>query len=119
MHPELRRAYDGEMTAATDLYATGDFQLAFSRLERAHILGQSYNLAHARTHWWMLKVGWKQGDLVEVSGQLLRIIGALLLSRIWVPIGNTGGAHVPPFQPMPIPEDLQRILTAYGPGVRR
>ena len=119
MHAELRRAFETEMTAATGLYAAGDFPSAFLHLERAHILGQSYNLAHARTHWWMFKVGWKRRDLVELSGQLPRILGALLLSRIWVPIGNTGGARVPPFQPMPIPEDLQRILTTYGPGAHR
>ena len=119
MHPELRRTYEQEMTTAADLYAVGDLGPAFTHLERAHILGQSYNLAHARTHWWMLKVGWKRGDLVEVSGQLPRILGALLLSRIWVPIGNTGGARVPPFQAMPIPKDLQQVLTMYGPGAHR
>lgn len=115
MHPELRRAYDGEMTTAVSQYAAGELLLAFSHLERAHILGQSYNLAHARTHWWMLKVGWKRRDVVEVMGQIPRIIGALMLSRIWVPIGNTGGTRVPPFQSMPIPEDLQRLLNMYGP----
>ncbi len=118
MHPELRRAYDTEMKAAAGLYAAGDLRLAFSHLERAHILGQSYNLAHARTHWWMLKVGWKSRDLVEMSGQLPRILGALIFSRIWVPIGNTGGARVPPFQSMPIPEDLQLLLNEYGPDSR-
>lgn len=119
MHPELRRAYDAEMTAAADLYAAGDLRPAFTHLERAHILGQSYNLAHARTHWWMLTIGWKRRDVVEVMGQVPRIIGALLFSRMWVPIGNTGGAHVSPFQSMPIPEDLQRLLTTYGPDARR
>ncbi|MBL8039531.1 MAG: DUF3703 domain-containing protein, partial [Nitrospira sp.] len=47
MHPELRRAYDAEMTTAARLYDTGDLQLAFSNLERAHILGQSFSIAHA------------------------------------------------------------------------
>lgn len=118
MHPELRRAYEAEITTAADLYTAGDLRLAFSHLERAHILGQSYNLAHARTHWWMLKVGWKGQDLVEVSGQLPRILGALIFSRLWVPIGNTGGARVPPFQSMPIPEDLQPVLNRYGPDAQ-
>jgi len=27
-----------------------------------------------------------------------------------VPLGNTGGAAVPPFQSMPIPDDLAEIL---------
>ena len=118
MHPALRQAYDAEMTAAIKQYDATLLDQAFSHLERAHILGQSFPLAHARTHWWMLKVGWKRQDLVEITGQIPRILGALLFSRIWVPIGNTGGARVPPFQSMPIPEDLQRLLDKYGRGSR-
>ncbi|MBX3329252.1 MAG: DUF3703 domain-containing protein [Nitrospira sp.] len=114
MHPELRRAYDAEMTAAIGQYEAGDLQLAFSHLERAHILGQLFPIEHARTHWWMLKVGLRRRDVVEIAGQIPRIVGALLFSRIWVPIGNTGGARVPPFKSMPIPEDLQTLLDKHG-----
>ncbi|RPH80334.1 MAG: hypothetical protein EHM80_05545 [Nitrospiraceae bacterium] len=32
-----------------------------------------------------------------MRGQVARIIGALLFSRIWVPLGNTDGAHVHAF----------------------
>jgi len=113
MHPMLRQAYDAEMALAADLYAAGDLALAFSHLERAHILGQSLAIAHARTHWWMLKVGWRRRDVVEIAGQIPRIVGALLFSRIWVPIGNTGGARVPPFRSMPIPRELQSLLDKY------
>lgn len=112
----LRQAYDAEMTAAVTQYDTGDLQLAFSHLERAHILGQSFPIEHAKSHWWMLKVGWRRRDFIEITGQLPRILGALLFSRMWVPIGNTGGARVPPFQSMSIPEDLQRLLDKYGRG---
>jgi len=118
MHPELRRAYDAEMTAAADRYAAGDLQLSFSHLELAHILGQSFAIAHARAHWGMLKVGWRRRDVVEITGQLPRILGALLFSRMWVPIGNTGGARVPPFKSMPIPDDLQTLLKKYGRGLK-
>lgn len=114
MHPELRRAYDAELTAAVEQYHSHAFDQAFSHLERAHILGQSFPIAHAKTHWWMLKVGWRRRDVVEIAGQIPRIVGALLFSRIWVPVGNTGGARVPPFQSMPIPEDLQTLLDKYG-----
>lgn len=114
MHPELRRAYDAEMTAAIDQYNAGHLEPAFAHLERAHILGQSFSIEHARTHWWMLKVGWKRRDVVEIAGQLPRIMGALLFSGLWVPKGNTGGARVSPFKPMPIPEDLQTLLEKYG-----
>ncbi|MGZ8382008.1 MAG: DUF3703 domain-containing protein [Nitrospira sp.] len=116
MHPILRQAYEAEMTAAVSRYDAGDLQLSFSHLERAHILGQSFPIAHARSHWWMLKVGWRQRDFVEIAGQIPRILGGLLFSRMWVPRGNTGGARVPPFQSMPIPEDLQTLLDKYGRG---
>ena len=118
MHPVLRQAYEAEMKAAVDQYNTGNLRPAFSHLERAHILGQCFNVPHAQVHWWMLKVGWRRRDVVEITGQLPRILGALLFSSIWVPIGNTGGARVPPFKSMPIPEDLQIILEKYGRGAK-
>ena len=110
MHTELRQVYDREMQAAIESYGNDNFDKAFFHLERAHILGQSFTFPHAKAHWWMLKVGLKRRDLTEVTGQVVRILGALSFSRIWVPVGNTGGAHVPPFRSMPIPEEFQSLL---------
>src|SRR4029079_276339 len=110
MHAELRQAYVREMQAAVESYDRGNLEKAFSHLERGHILGQSYTFPHARAHWWMLKVGWERRDLTEITGQVVRILGALAFSRICVPAGNTGGAHVPPFTSMPIPEEFQSLL---------
>ncbi len=114
MRPQLQQAYETETSAALSQYNADIMDQAFIHLERAHILGQQYPLAHARTHWWMLKVGWRRRDVVEMIGQMPRIVGALLFSRLWVPIGNTGGARVPPFKSMPIPEDLHALLMRYG-----
>ncbi|HKO29545.1 MAG TPA: DUF3703 domain-containing protein [Nitrospiraceae bacterium] len=111
MHAEQRQAYDSEMNAGTEHYYDNRPDKAFYHLERAHILGQSFTFAHAKAHWWMLKVGWKRRDPIEIRGQVARIIGALIFSRIWVPLGNTGGAHVSPFTSMPIPEEFQALLT--------
>jgi hypothetical protein len=33
-----------------------------------------------------------------------------VFSRIWVPIGNTGGARVSALRPMPLPDDLRALL---------
>ena len=110
MHLELRQAYDREMHAAAEHYSGNNLDKAFYHLERAHILGQSFTFTHANAHWWMLKVGWKRRDPIEISGQVARIIGALLFSRIWVPLGNTGGAYVHPFRSMPIPEEFRALL---------
>ena len=114
MYAELRQACDREMWAATEAYGEGNLDKAFFHLERAHSLGQSFTLPHARAHWWMLKVGWERRDLTEITGQVIRVIGALSFSRIWVPVGNTGGAHVPPFRSMPIPEEFEPLLTRRG-----
>ena len=62
----------------------------------------------------MLKLGASGRDWREVLGQLSRIIAAAVFSRIWVPIGNTGRANVSAMKPMPIPDDLRRILTQEG-----
>jgi hypothetical protein len=85
---------------------------AFEWLERAHILTQRQPLLHARSHWLMLTLGWQIGDYREVAGQLPRVIAALLFSRIWVPIGNTGRSRVSAFKPMPVPEELQTLLAS-------
>jgi hypothetical protein len=110
MHAEQRQVYDREINAAVEHYYGNNLDKAFYHLERAHILGQSFTFAHAKAHWWMLKVGLKRRDPIEIRGQVVRIIGALIFSRIWVPLWNTGGAHVHPFRPMPIPEEFQALL---------
>ena len=110
MRQKLRDAFNIEMTKAIHLYKKSELDSAFSHLERAHILGQSYILPHTKSHWWMLKVGFKKHNFREVFGQVSRIIASILFSKIWVPLGNTGGTNVNPLKPMPIPEDLKNIL---------
>jgi len=110
MHSELKPSYIAELEATRRAEGAGDFQTAFTHLERAHILSQKYALAHAATHLRMLRLGWRTRDDREVLGQLTRTIAALVFSRIWVPVGNTGRANVSAFAPTPVPEDLAEIL---------
>ena len=110
MKTELKQAYNVDLTAACEAEESRNFSKAFAHLERAHILSQKYAWAHTRTHIRMLKLGWRTRDMREVVGQLTRTFAALLFSRIWVPVGNTGRANVSPFAPMPLPEDLARVL---------
>ena len=58
----------------------------------------------------MLKVGIKKRNIKEVFGQVTRMVASVVFSKIWVPLGNTGGANVNPMKPMSIPEDLNEIL---------
>lgn len=110
MQKKLKEAFNLEMNKATHFYQRNEFDSAFSHLERAHILGQSYIIPHTKSHWWMLKVGYKKHNFREVFGQMTRIVASILFSKIWVPLGNTGGANVNPLKPMPIPEDLKNVL---------
>jgi hypothetical protein len=110
MKSQLKNAFNLEMQQAISLYQQGQFESAFLHLERAHILGQAYVIPHTQSHWWMLKVGLKTHDIREVLGQIPRMLASMIFSRIWVPVGNTGGAKVSPFKPMPIPDDLKAIL---------
>jgi len=110
MHSELRQAYLQELALGRSSFGRRDYDAAMHHLERAHILGQRYTLSHVHTHWWMLRVGLARTDAQEIVGQVLRLVAALAFSRIWVPIGNTGGANVSALKPMPVPEDLKPLL---------
>lgn len=102
-----RHAYDLEVLAANAAFAADDLDEAFRRLERAHILGQPWAGAHSWTHWMMLRIAWRRRDAREVRGQVLRLAAGGLLSWLgWLPVGNTGGANVPPKKPSPLPSDL-------------
>jgi hypothetical protein len=106
----VREAFEAELKTAREAAAAGDERAAWSRLERAHILGQRSTRAHVRAHVQMLRLAWQRKDSREIFGQLTRIAGASLFSRIWIPEGNTGGSNVSAFRSMPVPKDLRRLL---------
>lgn len=108
--PERRAAYAVEAKAAREALAARDLDAAFARLERAHILGQPWAGAHSWTHWMMLRVAWRRRGPREVAGQLMRLAGGGVFSWLgWAPAGNTGGADVSAFRPMPYPADLEPL----------
>ncbi|MFO0334489.1 MAG: DUF3703 domain-containing protein [Pseudomonadota bacterium] len=91
--------------------AARDYRTEFHHLERAHFLGQTSTIEHVRVHALMFAWALRQRNIRELIGQLLRIVGAATKTVFGlVPVGNTGGSNVSPFEPMPIPADLQRIL---------
>ncbi len=110
MHKRQKVAFTAAMDDARRAYRQQRWGDAFASLERAHVLGQTRVWPHWQSHGWMLKVGWRRGDGREVRGQLLRLPAALVLSRVWVPRGNTGGANVGPLRPMPMPDALRVLM---------
>ena len=108
----LAEAFAHEIQVGSAALTAGDLDRAYAHFERAHILGQRRTAWNVRSHLGFLRVGWRRRDLREIVGQLSRIVAAALFSRLWVPIGNTGGANVSAFKPMPLPPDLHALLTA-------
>lgn len=111
METSLLRHIEIEIKSADGLVAKGEYHRAFHHLERAHVLGQESTFQHTRIHWRMFKLAFKLRSARELWGQFIRIIGASTKTPFGIyPIGNTGGSDVWFFKPMPIPDDLQRIL---------
>jgi hypothetical protein len=103
----IKKYVDAEIETAVTFLNKDELASAFRHLERAHIVGQAVTIEHTRVHWLMLKVGWKRRDLREICGQVFRILGASTKTPLGIyPPGNTGGANISPFKPLPVPKDL-------------
>ena len=108
---QLKNFYQTELSAYKEAYDKGRFQQAWRHLERAHILGQPYPFQHSEVHWLMFKFGIRMKDGKEILGQIPRLLAGGVKSFVGViPVGNTGGANVPPLKPLEILNDLQQII---------
>lgn len=105
---QLRSAWRNELAVAR---AEADTSARWQRLERAHILSQPFPILHVRTHLAMLAHALRARNRHETLGQAFRLLAAApgsISGRY--PLGNTGGADVSAFAPMPIPDDLAPLL---------
>jgi hypothetical protein len=110
----LNTHFEAELALSRQCFRAGELSRSWRHLERAHILGQAWPLAHTRAHWHMLIFGLRIKDLKEILGQLPRLLTGGVKSFVGkIPTGNTGGANVPPLRPMEIPDDLKAILSRY------
>ena len=111
MPATLTPYYEQELAEYRVQMVKGNLSEAFRHLERAHIIGQAYPVAHTYVHWKMLGFGIKIKSGREIMGQIPRLLVGGVKSFVGeIPTGNTGGANVPPLRPIPIPADLQSIL---------
>lgn len=93
----------------------GNWKSAWTYLERAHIIGQRYPYEHSLVHWNMLLFGVKIKSLSEIIGQVPRLIVGGVKSFVGkIPVGNPGGANVPPLQSFPIDPEIQLIFQKAG-----
>jgi hypothetical protein len=108
---ELNDAWSAERNSARAARQQGEPTAEWHHLERAHILSQPMAWPHLVTHAAMFAAAWRRRDGREISGQALRLVLAVPGSISGkYPLGNTGGADVSAFAPMPIPDDLRPLL---------
>ncbi len=106
----MLEVYEEELSRARKALESGNIEVCFGHLERAHVLSQRMTSRHTHVHWLMLVAGWSRGDWREVIGQVTRMLAPILFSRLWVPRGNSGRARVSAFKPMPVPDDLRHLV---------
>jgi hypothetical protein len=88
---------------------------AWHQLERAHVIGQAYPYQHSLVHWKMLVFGCKIKSVKEILGQIPRLLVGGVKSFVGtIPVGNTGGANVPPMRSMPIQDEIKTIFIEAG-----
>jgi hypothetical protein len=110
----LKKHVNDELAKSKEAFRKGELQVSWRHLERAHILGQAYPVEHSQAHWHMLLFAFRIKNTKEILGQIPRLVVGGIKSFVGeIPLGNSGGANVPPLRPMEIPSDLQEILSAH------
>lgn len=111
----LKSYFETELEAYKSAFKTKEFRVAWRHLERAHILGQAWPLEHTVAHMYMFKFAIHIKNTKEILGQVPRLLVGGIKSFVGeIPVGNTGGADVPPLKPMEIPGDLKKILELFN-----
>ncbi len=107
----LKPFFSKELKAYQEELAINNLPKAWQHLERAHVIGQAYPYEHSCVHWKMLLFGIQIKSGKEILGQIPRLLVGGVKSFVGtIPVGNTGGADIPPLKPLPIEEDIQTIL---------
>ncbi|NHE56668.1 DUF3703 domain-containing protein [Cyclobacterium plantarum] len=115
MPQKLKPFFQKEISDYRENLQYGNLQKAWEHLERAHILGQAFPWQHTYVHWKMLIFGIKIKSFREVIGQIPRLLVGGVKSFVGrIPVGNTGGANVPPLKPLPIDKEILEIFTKAG-----
>ena len=111
----LKKFIEEELFLYRARWRLADYAGSWQALERAHVLAQSQALQHTRIHLLMLVFALRRGKWREVGGQIFRLVMAPIGSVTGTaPLGNTGGADVSAFQPMPLSDEIRRKLALAG-----
>jgi hypothetical protein len=101
-----------ELRQAEQARTAENFTQEFKHLENAHVLGQESTFYHTKVHCLMLMWGFRQKNLNEIMGQLLRVTGAVTKTAFGlVPTGNTGGSNISPFKSLSLSTEHSAIIS--------
>ena len=115
MPATLRPYFDKELRAYYVALQENKLQQAWRHLEKAHVIGQAYPFQHSYVHWKMLQFGIKIKSLKEVTGQIPRLLIGGVKSFVGnIPVGNTGGANIPPLKSLTIDREIVEIFQKAG-----
>ena len=112
---KLKPYYLHELSAYQNSIVNKDLHSAWNHLERAHVIGQAYPWPHTYVHWKMLQFGISIKSWKEVLGQIPRLLVGGVKSFVGkIPVGNTGGANIPPLKPLPIDPEILVMFKKAG-----
>ena len=115
MPASLKPFYNKELESYSEHFVNRNLQNAWYHLERAHIIGQQFPCQHTYVHFKMLQFGFKIKSTKEVIGQMPRLLVGGIKSFVGkIPVGNPGGANVPPLKSFPIEQEIQDIFAKAG-----
>lgn len=115
MPKSLQPYFDRKLKAYQDSLQEANLQQAWRHLEKAHVIGQAYPFQNSYVHWKMLRFGIKIKTGREIRGQIPRLLIGGIKSFVGkIPVGNTGGANVPPLKSLPIEREVADIFEKAG-----
>lgn len=115
---KLKPFFQNELLSYAQKIQEGNLKMAWAHLEKAHIIGQRYPYHHSLVHWKMLQFGFLIKNAKEIMGQIPRLFFGGVKSFVGtIPVGNPGGANVPPLKPFPIDPEIQGIFKKAGLGI--
>ena len=115
MPESLKPFFQKELNDYKAAILHNDLHAAWRHLEKAHVIGQAYPYEHSYVHWKMFLFGVKIKNTKEIIGQIPRLLVGGVKSFVGkIPVGNTGGANVPPLKPLPIEDEIVDIFRKAG-----
>ena len=115
MPKPLKPYFERELKAYYSSLKEKDLQQAWQHLEKAHVIGQAYPMQHSLVHLKMLQFGIRIKSIKEISGQIPRLLVGGVKSFVGkIPVGNTGGANIPPLKALPIEKEIVEIFEKAG-----